>query len=229
MLKSEQDQLIEKHGSETLIDVLGPYVTDNRKERINTVLNGRLRTIQLAMEAPSDLHNALAAVRSSEALGISTVHIICPEGDATAERTITQGAIYWVDVIYHDSLDDFLSVIKKEGFLLAGGAVTATEGLSSVAIEKPLCIILGNEQRGLTQAAQDACDIHYKIPMYGMTESFNLSVSAAISLYDTTNRKRAALQNDSDLNVAQRQQLQARYYLNSLAPRLITGLLNRKT
>jgi tRNA (guanosine-2'-O-)-methyltransferase len=228
MQKSEQDQLIEQHGNETLIDALGPYVTDNRKERINTVLDARLNEIQLAMEAPSDIHNALAAVRSSEALGISTVHIICPEGDATGARATTQGAMYWVDVTYHDSLDDFLKAIKKEGFLLAGGAITATESLSGVPVDKPLCIILGNEHRGLTQAAQDACDIHYKIPMYGMTESFNLSVSAAISLYDTSNRKRELLKKNSDLTVNKRQELQARYYLNSLTPRLITGLLNRE-
>ncbi len=227
-MKPEQKQkLIQQYGARAVTEALDPYVTDARKARISSVLASRLSDITLAMEAPSDINNALAAVRSSEALGISTVHIICPEGDAKYSRGITSGAIYWVDVIFHNSLSDFLQKMKKDGIQLVGALVTATTPLAEVPVKKPICIFLGNEQRGLSIEAQKACALAYKIPMYGMTESFNLSVSAAISLYDTSKRKRELIGSDTDLAQMQQQQMQAKFYLNSVEPRLSLALLSK--
>jgi tRNA (guanosine-2'-O-)-methyltransferase len=217
MKPEQKEQLIKQVDSKTTVETLGPYVTEARKSRIEAVLNGRLRDIQLAIEAPSDINNALAAVRSSEALGVSKVHIITPEGEALGARVITQGAIYWVEVIFYDSWGAFYDTVKSEGLQLAGGTVTASKPLSEVPVDKPLCIIVGNEQRGLSAKAVDVCDFEYKIPMYGMTESFNLSVSAAISLYDTTTRKRKLMGRDSDLSANELQDLTAQYYLKSIS------------
>lgn len=228
MSKFNKSAIIQGHNPSTVIATLGPYVTVHRKERIETVLSGRLNNIQLVIEAPSDINNALAAVRSSEALGISKVHIICPEGDVAAARTITQGAIYWVEVIFYASLDEFLEELQKQDMRLAGGMVNASMPLGAVPIDQPLCIMVGNEQRGLSAKAMAACDIQYKIPMFGMTESFNLSVSAAVSLYDVTRRKREYLRADSDLTPAEQEALRAQFYLNSTSLRLAQALLKRQ-
>lgn len=225
MKAQEKQKIIQRVGAKAVVEVLDPYVTDARKGRIETVLNGRLNGIQLAIEAPSDINNALAAVRSSEALGISTVHIICPEGDARYARGITQGAIYWVEVKFYESLASFLDWATEEQMKLVGGTVTATTALADVPVTNPICIFLGNEKRGLSSEAVNACAIEYKIPMYGMTESFNLSVSAAISLYDTCNRRRALIGSDTDLTAIQRLGFQATYYLNSVEARLALALL----
>lgn len=224
MKNQNHGELIKQYGSETIIRLLAPYITEKRKQRIESVLNHRLESIQLAIEAPSDINNALAAVRTCEALGISKIHLIQPEGDAIAARKVTQGAIYWVDILLHNTLHDFLAFIKKEDYLIAGGVVTAEQPLSSIPIKKPVCLLIGNEQRGLSQEAQAACDIQYRIPMCGMSESLNLSVSAAISLYDLISRKRQQ-QKLSDLKQSERLAYQAKYYLNSVEDRLITGLL----
>lgn len=221
--------LSEQYDPTTIIETLEPYVTARRQQRIKSVLDSRLQSIQLAIEAPSDINNALAAVRSSEALGISTVHIIEPEGDARSARTITQGAIYWVDVIYHDSLADFLSIIQSQSIILAGGTVNATEPLSNVPVEQPLCIMMGNEQRGLSPEAEKACDIRYTIPMFGMSESLNLSVSAAISLYDTTQRKRQQLKANGDLTPSEYTRLKSKHYLRSVDQRTAATLLKTTT
>ena len=132
--------------------------------------------------------------------------------------------MYWVNVHYYETLNEFLEFAKQAGILLAGGTVDATAALSNVPIEKPLCIIIGNEQRGLSEAAQSACDIRYQIPMFGMSESLNLSVSAAISLYDTTSRKRQQLKCASDLTQQEQSTLRAQYYLNSVSARLSEAL-----
>lgn len=228
MMNSEQIQKVfAQYSSDKIIDVLGPYISEHRNTRIDKVISGRLRDVQLAIEAPSDINNALAAVRTSEALGVSKIHLICPEGDATAARTITQGAIYWVEIIFHDSLKDFLKTIQSQAMLLAGGTLRSDTPLSVVPVDQPLCILVGNEQRGLSLPAKDACSIHYEIPMFGMTESFNLSVSAALSLYDVTTRKRLSIGANSDLSFGEQQQLRAHYYLNSLSARLSLALLKQ--
>jgi tRNA (guanosine-2'-O-)-methyltransferase len=217
--------LIEKHTPATITKALAPYITEKRHARIDAVLQGRLQSIHLAIESPSDINNALAAVRTAEALGVHCVHFITPEGDALAARKITQGAFYWVDIRYHDNFYEFLQVMREEQIALAGGAVTATKSLHDVPVDRPLCIMVGNEQRGLSSAAIDACDHPYKIPMVGMSESFNLSVSAAISLYDITTRKRSALGQAGDLDQKNSDTLRAQYFLNSLNPRLSCALL----
>ncbi len=220
-------QLLQQHSSQKIIESLQAYISPRRQERILSVVAGRMNSIQLAIEAPSDINNALATLRSCEALGISAVHFIQAEKNAANLRSITQGAFYWIRSYYHPNLNTFLDAIKAEGFVLAGGAVHAssTIPLHAVPIEKPLCLLLGNERHGLSPEALSACDLHYQIPMAGMSESLNLSVSAAISVYDTTLRKRIALGKKSDLTLKQQLESQAQYYIASLNPRLVNALL----
>ena len=222
----EQTSILEQYPADVIIDTLATYINEQRQQRIDEVIYGRMDGIQLAIECPSDINNAFAAIRTAEALGVSNVHIITPEGTTLMAKPITQGAFYWVDINYYNTLELFLDYARKQRLTLAGGTVEATSPLHDVSIDKPLCLMIGNEHRGLSQAAQNACDIHYKIPMVGMSESMNLSVSAAISLYDTTQRRRAHLGTTGDLTTKQQLELRANYYLNSVAPRLARGLFN---
>ena len=224
MKSQASKKIIEQHGAKTIIEALDPYINDQRKKRINTILENRLNSIQLAIECPFDIKNALAAVRSSEALGISTIHIIRPEGDPGSMRRLTQGAFHWINILFYENLERFIEKIKSENFLLAGGVVNAPMNLTKISVKKPLCLMIGNEHHGLSEKAKSACDFLYSIPMAGMSESLNLSVSAAISLYDTTQRKRQALKKQGDLTTEQVTETRAHYYLNSVNRRLVDGL-----
>ncbi len=210
----------------TIIEKLAPFVSESRKTRIKNVLDYRLASIQLALENPSDINNALAAIRTSEALGIDTVHIINAQGEARSARSVTQGAIYWVNIAWHDSLAAFLKATPH--YFLAGAKMDGAITVGEIAIDKPLCLLLGNESRGLTPQAIHACDTTYHIPMCGMSESLNLSVAAAISLYDTSQRKRALIKKPGDLSTQNYLERQANAYIQSVAPRLaqaLTGVL----
>ena len=216
----EQQDILTHYSAEHIIEHLSPYVNDARQQRIDQVIHDRLKSVQLALECPSDINNAFAAIRTAEALGITHVHIIAPEGTTFMAKHITRGALYWMTIDYYETLTEFLDYAAQNNLHLAGGIVTATTPLSEVPIAAPLCIMIGNENRGLSEAAQQACHIHYIIPMVGMSESMNLSVSAAISLYDVTQRKRALLNQQPDMTVTEQKQLRAQYFLNSVAPRL---------
>ena len=225
MHSTDKQLLLQNQDPQRIIEALEPYITEPRKQRIEAVLARRLYNLQLAIESPCDINNALAAIRTCEALGISQVHIISPDSSASCAQSITQGAIYWVDIHFYDTLSDFLTYVKTNSFMLAGGSLKAKQTLSDVSIDKPLCIMVGNERCGLSKEALAACDILYKIPMVGMSESMNLSVSAAISLYDTSQRKRQALKADNDLTPQQSSRLKAKYYLQSVSSRLANALL----
>ncbi len=227
MKNTQFQSLVDQAGSETIIRLLEPYLTPQRQQRIDTVIANRLTSIELAIESPADINNALACVRSSEALGISTVHIIAPESEEAHPRGITQGAIYWLDVVYHKTTEDFLASMSQKNIVLAGGILQAKTDVSEIPIDNPVCLVMGNEQRGLSKKMLQSCDIEYAIPMYGMSESLNLSVSAAVSLYSTTARKRQQLKTNGDLNPKEKEKLKALYYLNSVDPRLIDGLLSK--
>lgn len=219
------EQLIQKHGADRLVQQLEPFVTEPRKNKIETVINAQLNSIQVAMELPRDIHNALAAVRSCEVFGASKIHIIKPYYELSHLLAVTKGACRWVEIYYYSNLTDFLAYCQRTSVILVGAAPTATTHLSAVAINRPLCLLLGNEIKGLTPEAQQSCDILYKIPMYGMTESLNLSVAAGISLHDLTSRKRQQLQQLGDLTLAEKTAKRAHYYLNSMDPRVVKGLI----
>lgn len=217
-------QLLQAYAPQHIIDTLSPFILDPRKNRIETVIAHRLENITVAIESPSDMHNALAIVRSAEAFGLSSVHIIAPEHEATSIRSVTQGSCYWIQMQFYQTLDEFLVQIKSENKMLLGATVDANDNLNDIVLDNPICLLFGNEDRGLSTAAKAACDGFFTIAMHGMVESLNLSVAAAVSIFQLTQQKRH-LKNTGDLTPKTATQLRAQYYLNSVNSRLILQLL----
>lgn len=216
--------LVAEHGAERVTAALGPYLTEARRARIEAVIDGRMGSVHVAIEAPSDPHNAAAVVRSCEALGAMDVHVIAAEARALHARAVTQGSFHWVRTHHHERLEPFVAQARARGLRLYGACMDGTEPVTRLPVDEPLCLLFGNEQRGLSPAARRACDALFHVPMVGMSESLNLSVAAAISLFEVLRRKRAAGPR-GDLGPGERASLRASYYLGSVDPRLIRGLL----
>jgi tRNA (guanosine-2'-O-)-methyltransferase len=225
MQRSRIEALLARHGPARVVEVLTPYLTEARRARIEAVLTSRISSVEVAIEAPSDPHNAAAVVRTCEALGAMTVHSIAAEGDVLHKKRTTQGAYHWVHTRQHAVLEGFVEDVRSRGLLLAGACVDAKTPLCELSIDRPLCLLFGNEHRGLSESARAACDERYAIAMFGMSESLNLSVSAAISLYDVLGRLRAALGKDGDLEEAAIAKERAIGYVRSVDERLLRGLL----
>lgn len=224
MQREHFERVIDRVGADAVVRALRPYLTPARMARIERVLEGRVDGVHVAMESPSDPHNAAAVVRTAEAMGVLGVHVIAAEGDALHKKATTQGAYHWVETRHHLDLDDFLSQMKGR-VVLAGAWMGAALRVEELPLDRPLCLLLGNEQRGLSAAAREACDLGFHIPMVGMSESLNLSVSAAIGLYTTLTRKRAEGRS-GDLSPGASARLRAKYYLRSVDPRLVSGLFD---
>lgn len=209
---------------ELAIGKLAPYVTQARKTKIERILLNRIDSVHVAVEAPSDPHNAAAIVRTCEALGGLHMHAINTEGKALHARRTTQGSYHWIQPHHHHDLTEFKNSLP-ENMLIAGAAMNEGLPLEQLPLDKPICLLFGNENRGISDDAKNLCGTLFHIPMFGMSESLNLSVAAATSLYSILNRKREQLTQPGDLNQEQLKQLRLQYYLNSVPARLSKKLL----
>jgi len=195
--------LIARYGAGDIVSRLLPLLTPERLQRMHTVLDSRLRHIQVAVEEPSDIHNALAITRSCEAFGIDRLHLIGSQVERNPRnigRRTTKGALHWVHTKRYPALDSFLDTARRDGLTLAGAAGGDGIALEDLPLDEPICLLFGNENRGLSPLAIEHCDLRYHIPLQGMVTSLNLSVAAAISIYSTTVRYRKRLNGNGDLS-----------------------------
>lgn len=183
---------------------LGQLCTERRLERMISVLAQRLTSVTVVMENLYDSHNVSAVVRSAEGFGIDRLHVVEDPNPYQRHPAILQGADRWVDIRRHGRLIECLDQLRSEQFKICVADVG--EGcvpLSEIPVDGPVAIVMGTEKHGLTVKARELADVRYTIPMTGFTESFNVSVSAAVSLFSLTDRRRMHLEKNGELTVSQ--------------------------
>jgi tRNA (guanosine-2'-O-)-methyltransferase len=180
---------------------LAPELTDRRIVRIADVALARLTSVTVVMENLHDPHNVSAVVRSAEGFGLDEVHVVEMPNPYKPSKSVTRGAHHWVRVQRHRGLSRCLSDLTAAGFTIAAADLgPGTVPLGEVPVDGPIAIVMGSERDGLSPRAKGLVDLRFSVPMPGFTESFNVSVSAAIALYDLTRRRRRALGRPGDLS-----------------------------
>ncbi len=218
----EIDRFIERAGAQAVIEATASSITAGRRARIEQVLHGRISSVEVAVEHPEDPHNAAAIVRTAEALGAMHVHVIDADPRALDHRWVTQGAFHWVHTHQHSDFADFEQRLgNPKRVRLAGAIMTGELEVDALPVDEPLCILFGNEGNGLSEQAIGACDLTFRVPMFGMSESLNLSVSAAITLQSVVRRRRLTLGTQGELKGTSYLREKARYYGRSVELRLL--------
>lgn len=201
---------------ETICELLRPHLTDARAERIERVLGRRLARLTAVVENLHDPHNGAAAIRSVEAVGLQDFHTISAWEPFSAVGRITLRADQWIDLHDHPSTREAYAALRAAGFAIWAAAPGGDVTLETIPIDAPLALVFGNERNGLTEEALTDADGRFVIPMQGFTGSFNLSVSAALSVYITAARVRAQLGRSGDLPPARQAALRAQWYCQSV-------------
>ncbi|HGG56305.1 MAG TPA: hypothetical protein ENK31_00740, partial [Nannocystis exedens] len=211
-------------------ELLAVYLTEARKARIEDVLSARLGTVTVAIEDPADPQNAAAIVRTAEALGLAEVHAISTKGLVLRGRKTARGASPWIQDHHHASLEAFLRGMRDRGMRIAAACVeeSVTTSLAELPVDRPLCVLVGNERDGLSSAARAGAERLFRIPMYGMVESLNVSVATALALFEITARRRRWLAREGDLSDDARADLRVSWYARSLDERLLAALINQQ-
>ncbi len=171
-----------------LIEYLTEFITDNRIERFNDIIKYRTRYITVVLEDIFQPHNASAVLRSCDCFGIQDVHIIENENKYQVNPDVALGSSKWINLILHNNeKNNSLQTIKKlknEGYRIVATSPNVNDiNLDQFEINKgKIALFFGTELNGLSEDALNNSDEFVKIPMYGFTESLNISVSAAIIL-----------------------------------------------
>jgi tRNA (guanosine-2'-O-)-methyltransferase len=219
------DRMIEKHGPARICAALAPMMTQERIARIDVVLAARLASVVTAVEDTYDPHNAAATIRTTEALGLQELHVIEPQLRFSAAKGVTRGAHRWIDLTRWPAADTAVHALRARGFRVYATAPGAHVSVEDVDVSTPLAIVFGNEHDGVSETAIAACDGAITVPMFGFTESYNLSVTVGLAMSRIANRRRAHLGAAGDLDEARRAFLRARWF--ALRIRGVVGILER--
>jgi len=173
---------------EALVNELAKYVTEHKKDFVERVLSQRTRFVTMVMEDIYQTQNASAVLRTVECFGLQDIHIVENEGAYTLNRRVLKGADKWLTINQYkkpkiNNTAACFSRLREEGYTILA-AVPGDEAISiqDYRIQNKVAVVIGNELHGLSAYAKEHADQLVKIPMYGFTESLNLSVSAAICL-----------------------------------------------
>ena len=171
-----------------LLKHLSEFISENRKQRFEDIINFRTKYISVVLEDIYQSHNASAVLRSCDCFGIQDVHIIENKNKYVLSENVTLGSSKWLSLHKHNHKEQntitTINKLKSEGYRIVATSPHKNNSLlENLSLDRKFALVFGTELEGLSDEAIENADEFVKIPMYGFTESFNISVSAALSLH----------------------------------------------
>lgn len=161
-------------------------ISDNKKEMFDRIASERTKHITVAIENVYQEHNASAVLRSCDCFGLQEMHVIEKDNQYKVQRDIALGAGRWVDMYNYNQgtqvTKDCIDRLKSNGYTIVATTPHTENTIYDLDLSKPIALVFGTERRGISAEVEKMADTFVKIPMYGFTESFNISVSVAIIL-----------------------------------------------
>ena len=161
-------------------------ISENKIKKYEYIASERTKHITVVMENIQKNHNASAVLRTCDCFGIQNLYAIEKSINYKINRDIALGAGNWVDLhSFYEGKSPTQKCLKKlrtEGYQIIGTSPHSKKNITELNIQKPTALIFGTEKTGVSKSVINYSDELVKIPMYGFTESFNISVSAAIAL-----------------------------------------------
>lgn len=196
-----------------MLAFLTQFITDERKQRFKEVLDYRTRHLTVVLEDIFQPHNASAVMRSCELRGIQDIHVVENNNRYDVNPDVVLGSTKLINLHYYEDLE-FNTPTAYERLHEKGYKIVATcphrddFTPDTLPLDQPIALVFGTEKLGLSDYAVEHADMHVRIPMFGFTESYNISVSAALLLYSLTNRLHAS--NDIDWHLTEEEKNELR-------------------
>jgi len=174
-----------------LFEHLKSFLTERRKGLFRKVLAKRTRHFTVVTEDVYQLHNTSAVMRSCDVFGIQDLHVVEERLGKKLDREIAMGAQKWVDIYRHNDVSQCIATLRASGYqIIATTPHNDSQLLADFDVSRKTSFFFGTERDGISDTVKNAADGFLKIPMYGFTESLNISVSAAIILQDVVSKLR---------------------------------------
>lgn len=189
-------------------------MTPERQAKFERTVRRRQLDLTVILENVHDPHNIGAVLRSCDSVGIQEVFVLYTEphlgeGHLELGKRTSAGTRKWVDVrLYTDAASCFAAVARRYDRVLATHLTTSATDLYALDLTGSVALLFGNERDGVSAEALQYADGNFHIPQMGMSESLNISVACAVTLYEAY-RQRATLghYDQHQLNEPERQAL----------------------
>ena len=181
-----------------LVQYLKAFVVGQRRELFEEKIRQRTKHITVVLENIFQGRNISASIRSADCFGIQDVHIIENDNIFNDDSEVSMGAEKWITISRHNQQKhnsiEAIKKLKAEGYQIIAATPHNTDcNLFDVDISKQkVALIFGAEVNGCSEQTLALADKRMKIPMYGFTESFNISVSVSLCLQHLTYKLRKA-------------------------------------
>ena len=197
-------------------EYLQQFLTDERLQKINHFAAESSDFVLPVIEDVFQFRNAAAIVRSVEACGFHKIVAMESENEFNPNLRVTKGAETWVDVERLPHSLESIKEIKNRGYkIVAVSPENNATLLPDFQITEPVALVFGTEADGVTDEILDFADETLAIPMYGFTKSFNVSVAAAICVYEL---KQKLIKSNLDYLLSEEKmwEMKVRWAVNSL-------------
>lgn len=171
-----------------------PYLTRRRYHRLLAALARRQPDLTVVLENLYDPFNVSAILRTCESVGVGRVHLLYDREEVPSiSSQVSSSAQKWLDLDFHDSLEETYAGLRAQGLrVYATGLSAQAMAPHEVDWTAPSAVVLGNENRGVSDEAARQADALIYIPMRGMVQSVNVTVAAAMLLYEAQRQRQAA-------------------------------------
>lgn len=165
--------------------------TEKRTAKVEKVLRARQDSLMVVLENIHDPHNVSAIFRTCDAVGVPKVSLVYNvEQFPKIGKKSSASAFKWVEREKYKSIEECYTELRSSGFKIYASALNENSvNLFDLNLTGKAAIVLGNEHRGVSVEAAEAADETFMIPMFGMVQSLNVSVAAAVVLYEALRQR----------------------------------------
>ncbi len=192
------------------IAFLESLLSEKRLERIKQVIDYKIQNITIVLDNLLDSHNTSAILRTAEGLGLKDIYIIEKDYQFEINKGVTKYSHKWLDLHRFKDYQPCVKALKEKGYkIFVANVGEKSVKLTDIEIapDSKYAFVVGNEHDGISSEILNYADCEFTIPMYGFTESFNVSVASAIILSHSTYLYRKVSQQKSDLTERQKEEL----------------------
>lgn len=164
-----------------------------RYRKLQQILNQRQPDLTILAENVRKPHNLSAILRTCDAVGVYEAHAVNPTGGVPTYRRVAQGSQKWVPLRIHADIESAIARLKERNFTLYAAHLSPNQiDYRQIDYTQPTAIVLGTEKFGVSDETATLVDYHIQIPMVGMVQSLNVSVAAAIIMFEAMRQRQAA-------------------------------------
>ena len=202
---------------EYIVNQLEQYLSEQRRNRIEEVINQRTHTVVPVIEGLVNSGNISAVMRSAEAMGFYHLHIIENNDHFKHSERTSKGAEKWLISQKWATTLDCVTYLHSQNYQVVVTHLDDTAiPIQEIDFTQPTAIVFGNEKSGASQKMLELADKRCIIPMMGFVESFNISVAAAIGFYHAYSDRIQRQGYHGDLTEEEKLKLKAIYYRRSV-------------